>query len=175
MEILFKNKTRYSEDLYTKFLIFHDKNYSLPYSLHTAFIVFFILFSIIIQIKANNFAVAIFFFIGITIFILWRFFGPIEEVKENFESDKIVNEKIFTFEFYKKYVKICDNNGYSFLKYKNIDKVFETSNFFYIYIDKNHALLLDKTGFCIGNCIDFSNFIRKKCIFRFKKKIESVS
>lgn len=67
--------------------------------------------------------------------------------KKNLQVIKIKNNKIFTFKFYDKYFEILDDLQYSKLKYYDIHKVYETNNFFYIYIDKTPSLILKKENF----------------------------
>ena len=55
------------------------------------------------------------------------------------------------------------------VKYLNLRKVFETKDFFYLYLDKTHAFIINKKNFSIGTSLDFSRFIKKKCFLRFKK------
>ena len=58
---------------------------------------------------------------------------------------------------------------YSTMKYYKLKKVFETKKYFYLYIDKRHAFILDKNGFKKGDITTFSDFIKKKCLFKYKK------
>lgn len=95
---------------------------------------------------------------------------PISEVSKDFKSDKIQKEKEFTFTFYEKEFKIRDKINYETIKYRNLYKVFETKDFFYLYSDKTHAYLLDKSGFTKGTVDEFSNFMKKKFLWRFKSK-----
>ena len=103
-------------------------------------------------------------------FFLWRFLHPVSEVSKEFNSEKIQNEKEFTFIFYEKNFKVRENNKLEtyIIKYKELYKVFETDNFFYLYIDKTHSLLINKNCFTIGNSENFSNFIQKKCKYKNK-------
>lgn len=95
---------------------------------------------------------------------------PISEVSKDFKSDKIQKEKEFTFVFYEKEFKVRDKINYETIKYRNLHKVFETKYFFYLYGDKTHAYLLDKSGFTKGTVDEFSNFMKKKFLWRFKSK-----
>ena len=49
-------------------------------------------------------------------------------------------------------------------------KVFETKDYFYLYLDEDTAFLVSKSGFKIGTPKDFSEFIKKKCIFKYSKE-----
>lgn len=169
LKILFKNTTKYSKSIYTKFLQFHKKQYGLKYSLYTALISFLLLFCIIVQLKVHNIALIVVFCTIIVCFFLWRYVRPITEVNKEFQSQKIQSEEEFTFIFYEKCIKILGKSKAYSLKYYQLYKIFETDSFFYLYIDSKHSLLLDKHSFLIGSSNDFSNFIHKKCWYKFKK------
>lgn len=153
-----------------EFLEFHQKKFRLQYTLYTAYIIALLLFLLIVQIYAHNFTLAIIFCSIISGFFLWRFLHPISEVSKEFKSDKIQNEQKFTFIFYKNNFKMRTNLQTYVMNYSQLYKIFETSSFFYLYIDKTHAMLLNKENFSIGSADDFSNFIRKKCWFKFNKE-----
>lgn len=169
LKILYKNTTKYNESIYLEFLQFHKQKFGLKYTLYTAFIVGLLLFCLVLQIKIHNLSLAIIFCIAVTCFFLWRYLHPISEVSKDLNSNKIQNEEEFTFIFYEKYFKIRNRLKTNKVKYYELYKVFETSKFFYLYIDKTHSLLLDKEKFSIGLPNDFSNFMHKKCWYKFKK------
>ncbi len=168
MKLLFKNKTRYTKEVYDKFLEFHSDKYHFTYTAYTIFVTAFILLSLVLQIKYHNYTLAIVLCCGFTCFILWRIFRPISDVAKEYQSDKIKNEKEFTFKFYEKLFTISDYKAYSKIKYYELYKIFETDKFLYLYIDKTHAFLVDKSGFKKSNSEDFSNFIKKKCWWNYK-------
>ncbi|MCI8470170.1 MAG: YcxB family protein [Clostridia bacterium] len=169
MKVLFKNKTTYTKATYDKFLAFHSKKYHFSYTAYTALVVAFILFGLVLQVKAHNFTLAIVLCCSLTAFVLWRFFRPISDVSKEYKSEKIQKEKQFTFKFYHKFFTIEDEKEYSKMKYYQLYKVFETADFFYLYIDKTHALLLDKTKFKKNNPSEFLDFIKRKCWWCYKK------
>lgn len=90
------------------------------------------------------------------------------EVSKELKSEKIQKETVFTFKFYKTFFTCQDDKFISKIKYYKLRKVFETDNFFYLYIDKNHSFLIDKSKFKYNNSSDFSNFIKKKLWFNYK-------
>ena len=169
LKILYKNTTKYNESIYLEFLQFHKKKFGLKYTLYTVFVAGLLLFCVALQIKLHNITLASVFFISITCFFLWRYLHPISEVSKDFKSNKIQNEEEFTFIFYEKYFKIRNRLKSNKVKYYELYKVFETSKFFYLYIDKTHSFLLDKEKFSIGFSDDFSKFMHKKCWYKFKK------
>ena len=54
--------------------------------------------------------------------------------------------------------------------YFKLHKVFETKDYFYLYLDEDTAFLVSKSGFKLGTPKDFSEFIKKKCIFKYSKE-----
>lgn len=130
-----------------------------------------ILFLIMLYVKNHYYGLAVIFCACLTSFILYRYFHPIEEVKNEYHSDKITKEQTFTFSFYDKYLKIYTKKEYSIVYYRELHKIFETNTFFYLYLDSTHSLLLDKSEFKKGTPLAFRNFIKKKCPFKYKNKI----
>ncbi len=169
LKILFKNTTKYNGAIYIEFLQFHEKKYGLKYTLYTILIIVLLLFLVIMQIKFHRIDTAIIICFVITCFFLWRYFHPASEVAKDFKSEKIQNEQEFTFLFYEKHLKVRDKLQSYRIKYHQLYKVFETPTFFYLYLDKTHSLLLNKETFSIGSSDEFSDFIRKKCWYKFKK------
>lgn len=127
-----------------------------------------ILFFIMLYVQYHHYGIALIFCACLTAFILWRYFHPIEEVRNDYQSEKVTNEHVFTFSFYDTYFKVFSEEEYSMIAYKDLYKVFETDAFFYLYLDHSHSLLLDKSGFKKGNSLEFSDFIKKKCPFKYK-------
>ena len=168
LKILFKNTTQYNKSIYEKYVEFHNKKYSFSYRCYTLFVVAIILFCLISQVQYDNFSVAFLFCCILTAFVLWRVLHPASVISKELKSDNIQNEKIFTFKFYDKFFTVEDNKQYSKLKYYKLYKVFEVDDFFYLYIDKTHAFLLDKSKFKNDASPEFSKFIKKKCWWCFK-------
>lgn len=168
LNLLFKNVTKYSKEVYDEFLKFHSKKFSFRYNLFSLAISMLLLFLMMLHISYNNYGIAVIICACLTAFILYRYFQPIEEVRNEYNSEKITKETSYTFSFYEKYFKIYAKREYSKIYYKDLYKIFETNEFFYLYLDKRHSLLLDKNGFQRGTCLEFKNFIKKKCPFKFR-------
>ena len=143
MKVLFKNKTKYTKEMYKEFLEFHEEKYGTTYYLYTI--------------------------IFILAFVFWRFYHPIKTVKKEIKSKKIEEEQEFTFKFYDKNFLLYGKKLNVKMYYWQLKRVFETEDKFYLYLDKTDAFILDKQGFEIGNVDDFREFIKRKCIFRYKK------
>ena len=162
MEILFKNKTQYTNEVYQKYLDFHQKKYGLKYNMYTLLLVFLICFCIVCNIIYKNYVIIFTFFLAFITFMCWRYVSPLKKIDKEFKSEKFQREKIFIFCFYKKYFTVSDRRKRIKLSYWKIYKFFETDEFFYIYIDKNHAFLLKKDKYSIGNVDDFNTFLKRR-------------
>lgn len=167
MKVLFKNKTQYTKDTYAKFLKFHDSKYGFKYMIVTILLVIMLIYCVILTLINKLWLLGITFILSTIIFIAYRFFYPVSQVKKELKGKAISKEKSFTFKFYERSFKVVDKINYSQLPYWKLKKVFETNDFFYLYIDKTHAFLVKKDGFTYGNVNDFSKFIKKKCWYKF--------
>lgn len=173
MKLLFKNRTQYTKKNYQTYLQFHENRYGTKYRFYTLVISLLIVFCFLMQLKFHYYTLSILVIIGLFIFLLWRFFHPVSEVKKELNSEKFVKEKEFSFRFYAKHIQVLDSFSYYNVPYWKLRRVFETDTFFYLYLDKNHAFLLAKDGFVIGKTSDFSDFIQKKCPLRYQKILSS--
>ena len=173
MKVLFKNKTKYSKEIYEEFLDFHQEKYGTSYYIYTALIVLALLFCIILQFKYKNYLISILTMLILLIFLMWRFYHPTKVIENEMKSKKIEKEQEFIFKFFDRYFTIYSQKLNRQIRYWQLRKIFETEEFFYLYIDKTHALLLDKNGFEIGDSEQFRKFMKRKCKFRFNAKIQS--
>lgn len=168
MKALFKNRTKYTKQTYKIFVDFHQKNFGIYYFSYTLIFILLFIFCLIVQLQFHNYTLAILFFIAIIVFVLWRVFHPVREISNELKSDNIQNETEFCFKFFDSRFQVIKGRKFESFSYFKIKHVYETDNFIYLYLDKNHALLLNKDGFVIGKCDDFIKFIKKKCMFRYK-------
>ena len=162
MEILFKNKTKYTKQAYAKYLQFHQEKYGLKYKFNTIVTILLLCFCIILNLKYSNIITTLIFVIILITFIIYRFFYPAKKVQKELKTDKFKKEKEFTFTFYKNYFIVSDRKFSDKLSYRKIRKIYETKDFFYLYINIDHAFLLDKSSFSIGNPSYFMEFIKSK-------------
>ena len=89
-----------------------------------------------------------------------------KKIQKELKTEKFEKEQTFTFKFYEKYFSISNNKQIEEIKYWKLYKVYESKEFFYLYIDKEHAFLLNKSTFVKGNPEDFFKFIKKKCLLK---------
>ena len=164
MKVLFKNVTKYNKENCNNFINFHTNKYGkrelIKYIL--MFLVFLYIFIFNIIYKNWYFLLAL-----ILIGTLIYFTSKQKQEKKRKERKKV---KEYTFFFYKRYIKIKYRREYDRILYFNIKKIFETEKNFFLYTDDTHSLILDKDGFVVGNEKDFSEFIKKKCPFKYSNQ-----
>lgn len=162
MEKLFENTTTYTSDVYAEFVRFHNQKYNLKYNLYTLFMLVLIVFCMVSQFLYGNILLGIAFVFFMIIFLIWRVFHPSFFVKKEANSDKVKKQLKNTYSFYDKYMQIKNTKDNIKLNYYKLYKVFETENYFYLYINKNYSFVLSKDGFSIGNSSEFYKFIKNK-------------
>ncbi len=170
MEALFKNKTTFSQENYMKLVAFHQKKNNWKYWLYTATFSILLIICLAFQLIAKDY---LFVFICLFIlfgFLAYRFINPYHKTRKELSSDKVQNHMINYYFFYEKYFKIKNKLGTSKLKYYKLYKVYETKEYFYLYIAKDYAFILDKNGFEIGSTKQFSQFMKHKMRFKFSKE-----
>ena len=99
---------------------------------------------------------------SIIIFASYRVFSQKNIVDNEMKSEKIKNEEEFEFIFYDEIIVVKKNQEEERIKYRKICKVFENRGYFYLYVNKNDALILNKKGFSYGNVEKFKEFVLKK-------------
>lgn len=162
MELIFKNITKYSKEVYEDFLIFHTKRNFKKYIGYTFIIIFILFYLLICSIMVKNWKALSLIVIAMFVSAFYKIFLQKKIVKDEMESDKITEEKEFEFDFYDNYIIIKQDNEEEKIKYRKLYKAFETDNYFYIYINKDNAFILNKNGFVVGKEKEFHDFIAKK-------------
>ena len=93
MKVLFKNKTKYTKEMYKEFLEFHEEKYGTTYYLYTIIFILAFVFCIVMQLKYANYLLALITAITLIGFVFWRFYHPIKTVKKEIKSKKIEEEQ----------------------------------------------------------------------------------
>ncbi|MCI9016536.1 MAG: YcxB family protein [Clostridia bacterium] len=173
MKVLFKNNTIYTTEEYNRFLLFHDRKYRLSYNLYSLSVFFLFIFCSIVNFLYYNIDLGILFLLTAFGFIAYRVFRPFFLVNKESNIKKVTSRLENTYYFYKDYFYVTNRNTDFNYNYHKLYRVFETKDCFYLYIDKDYAFLLSKKTFLIGLPDDFSNFIRKKMLFKYRKNIKN--
>ena len=165
MKPIFKNTTKYSKDIYMKFLEFHNQKYGLKHHIYSILFIILLAYCIIINVQYSNIFPAIIFGIVLILVIYNRYFSQINIIKKELKSEPIQKENQFVFYFYEKYFKIRNKQLNDKVKYKQLYKIHETEEYFYLYIDHTHSYILSKDGFTLGEPENFQKFIKSKKLF----------
>lgn len=164
-QLLFKNMTIYNSKNYNKFLEFHNKRYELSYNFYTIIMSILLGYCVIINLKHKNILLILIFLMLFVGFLFFRFYLPIRRVKNTSSNIKKTTNTKHIFLFYNFYLKVDKQIMYYFKLYK----VFETKDYFYLYINPDYSLMLNKNGFEKGNVDEFRKFIKKKCLLKYRK------
>ncbi len=173
MEKLFENKTTYTQDTYITFLKFHAKKNNLPYMAYTIFWSFLLLLCTYLAFASRNRLQGVIVSLILVCFVIYRIYRPKMIVDKEKNSEKISTNNTNTFSFYDKKIEITNNNGTFDYKYFMFRKVYETADFFYLYVTKENAFLVSKKGFSLGTPEEFSKFIKNKCGFKYNRDLKS--
>lgn len=166
MKPLFKNVTIYNSKNYNQFIKFHGEKFNFSYNMYTLFMLALMLYCVVLNIIQKNILLFLLFLAMFALTIVFRMILPVkryQKTKKKFAKNK---QTSITINFYKFYFKI-DEKTYTYLK---LYKVFETKDYFYLYIDEQNAVLVNKNGFKLGTAEQFSEFIKKKCLFKYSKQ-----
>lgn len=169
MNLLFKNTTKYTKNLYLNFLTFHNKIFGLRYHLFSFFGIAFFVIGIIMQLSYLLFVQALIFTAFLIIFVIYRYSFSTSKISKELKSKKMNDSEEINFCFYDDHFEVLNESTGVSLEYKKIYKVYDLPDLFYIYISKQYALLVDKNSFTIGNHLDFSDFLIKKCKRKYKE------
>ena len=166
MKPLFKNITKYNANNYKEFTEFHTNKYSFSQNAYTIIMSILLIYCVFINIKSKD-ILLILLFIGILVLFLgWRLYLPYRRAQKQQKEYQNKKQQGFVFSFYKHYFTLNKQTIYYF----KLHRVFETKDYFYLYIDEDNAALVSKKGFEIGTPEDFSNFIKKKCLFKYRSE-----
>ena len=168
MEKLFENKTTYTKDVYFNFLEFHNKKFNFSYMLYTIVWSMILFLCIYLAFSTGNRIQGVIITMILVGFIIYRIFNPRRIVDKELNSDKISTNNTNTFSFFEKNFEVKNNNGSFIYKYFMLKKIFETDDYFYLYVTRENAFLLSKKTFSLGTSEEFSKFLKKKCGFKFK-------
>lgn len=170
MNKLFKNTTYSNLSEYETFQNFHNRQFGPSYHLYTFTILCVLCFLCITQFSYGSILYGLLFVIIILFFIFYRYFSQLFLIKKELNSGKISNESKNVFVFYERFFKVYHNKEITKMSYWKLHKIFETKTHFYLYVNKTYAFILNKEGFSLGTSDTFSDFIKRKCRFKYRDK-----
>lgn len=168
MNKLFENETTYTANAYVQFLRFHNKKYNMPYIAYTVFWAFLFFLCIFLAFNSGARLQGVVITIVLICFIIYRLVHPKMIVDKEFKSDKLSDNNVNKFTFYDKEFEVSNKKGKFNIKYFMIHKIFETSDYFYLYVSKENAFLVSKYAFSLGSAKEFATFMKVKCKSKYK-------
>lgn len=168
MKVLFENVTEYSKEEMRKFAEFHQKNNKL-FALYLFVCILLLLVLVILNILNKNWElICLLLAIPVIAYIYNKFF---REKKEKARRKKIA-DKTFVFDFCSRLLTVHNKstNEDTYVNYFEIKKVYETEYNFYLYMGMKNAYILNKECFTVGTLNNFRDFIKQKCMLKYRKK-----
>lgn len=166
MQPIFKNVTKYNKKNYDQFVEFHNNKYGFSYNIYTIIMTILLVYCITFNVFQKDLPMAILFLGLLVLFLLFRIYLPVCKYQNTQEKYTNIKQNDITFSFYKYYFTVNTKTVYYFKLYR----VFETEDYFYLYIDDENAAAVNKNGFKIGTSEEFTKFIKKKCLFKYSKQ-----
>ncbi len=175
MEVLFKNKTRYTQKEYDLFLEEYQKEFAMSENLYTLFNFVFFGFCAGFAFYGHEIWLGIVIILALLFYAWYKFIRPARRVQKTKQSNKVDGKFINKYTFYKNYFKVDNPDGNAQLYYFKLYRVTETKTHFYIYISREYAFIMSKKGFEDDKSEEFSKFIKKKMHgkYRNRAKLES--
>lgn len=174
MELLFENKTECTDKEYEKYLQIYQKEYAVQERLNTIIYFIFLIFCIIFAINEKQIALGIGLIVIMIIFIWYKFIRPYKLLQKT-QKKTTLEQYICHYKFYKNNFTVNAPEGTATIFYFKLYKVIETNTNFYIFISKENGFILSKEGFTKGKTKEFSNFISKKTMLKYKNRIEKIN
>ena len=159
MEI--KNITKYNEELLKKFLkvYYFDKIKTVRIIMNILILIVVIRFFIKKDIDALDIITFIFALFGI-IEINTNMLPQFNLYRIKNKKDSILNTKIKY--LFKEHNFMIDNGKKEYINYKDLYKIIETDNTYYLYINKEKALIVDKSSNSSKELEQLTNNIKNK-------------
>lgn len=171
MEKKFEIQNMYTERTFQEFAAFHCKR--IQGIIYLKYLGFFILiYTVYSYMKLGSFNLQSFFFNPSFWFALIFIFMPYKITENSAKKlylSCVKNQGLEnTVTFYEKQVKIVSPQMEEAYFYGDVDKCYETDAYFYLYVRKSVAQILEKEKFTLGDLGRFRSFLKDeakiKCI-----------
>ena len=168
MEVIFKNKTKLTDKEYKIFLKSYQKEFAkMDFWYSMFYVVFFAICAVLLMIN-EDFLVGGGILLVIVIYIVYKYFRNKKIANNN--NKKIKIQLINTYNFYKNFFDVKNQEGQARTWYVKMYKVIETDEYFYIYLSREYAYIISKSGFMKGEEKEFAKFIKRKALFKFRDR-----
>ena len=106
MKPLYENRTTLSKNVYIELLAFQQKKFGWKYTMYTAIFSLLFIFLISFLFANHYFAHGLILFIIFACFSAYQFIQPTHKNTKEFHSDKVQNNLVNTYSFYKNYFEL---------------------------------------------------------------------
>ncbi len=171
MEELYENKTKYSEKLYNIFLNAYREEYASSENLLMIYNIGFFGICCIFAFIEKLILLGVVIIVGLMIYVWYKIIRPTIREEKTRKGPKLKGNFINTYKFYKNYFKVENPEGQAQVLYFKIYRVVETRDYYYIYISRENAFVMSKNSFTKGSSLEFTNFIKKKVLIKYKNRI----
>lgn len=170
-ELLVKNETEYTYDRYLKLNKFNMySRQKVTFIILIVSIVVILLCGIFMLLVGDYSDAALYLTLSV-IFTIFCVFLPSIQTKKIFKSDSILKENIKnTFEFYADRIQVSNKKSNSTLEYKDLYKVYEVKDAFYIYLNRVQVFIVSKDCFEIGDTEKLRTLLMEKFDKNYIKK-----
>lgn len=103
---------------------------------------FFVLLGIFGRYLSDEFSMV--FLLAALLFPFVYFYKRNRSIKKNWQSSKLLHNRVNTFRFYDEYFEVENANTKSKFKYDDLFKICEDKNYFYLFYSKLQANIIDK-------------------------------
>ena len=86
MKLIFKNKTKYTKQVYANFLQFHQNKYGIKYKFTTILTILILSFFIITNLQYSNYPTVFLVEKALVLLCLNKFFYPIKKLKKKLKT-----------------------------------------------------------------------------------------
>ncbi len=171
MEKLFENKTRLSMKEYNIFIESYKKEFAFTDYLYIFFYIAYFGLCMIFAFKQGKIILSILLLAGLCAFLWFKIIRTNKLVEKNKKSQKVSGNFVNKYEFYKNYFKVENPEGKAQVLYLKLYRIVETNTHFYIYVSRQCAFIVSKSGFIEGKSDDFSKFIKKKVFTKYRNRM----
>lgn len=144
---LFENDTVYTKENYLKFNQFHiRKRRMVPAVISYILLAFIFVVGIMLLLLGESIALAIVYLVFAVITTLYYIYLPNLAVNRILKTDKTFENTKNHYWFYRDHVAVENKYGDTKIKYDQLYRIYETSQFYYLYLNSRQAFLVEKNN-----------------------------
>lgn len=171
-ETVFLNKTVHGDDALRRFAVFHSYRKN-PLTIPIYLIAVILSVSIVVSLikRASDHWFWMLLFSAIALYSLYRLLTTSKKItRELLRSYQKYPNRVAIFSFRDDSFRLSGLQANGIYPYLQITEAYETKDFFYLYFGEDHAFLVNKAGFALGDPADFSRFLKEKVGRHFHRR-----